>query len=426
MVLGTLAGLATSAILILLGLARLHPYPVWRNVGALLTATVTESGLRLGTRLRLLGGITKDVAMTLALTVPSLVDRVVCRRWVRRPLDSPVFIVGQPRSGTTFLHRTLADSGAFTSISHFHWRYPFICVWWAVDALGLSERFARRNYWPKTETGHLAGHLHQHTLGDVEEHGVFLEERLFHHYFLTRRYPLTRTFARVSRFTGLSDGEKDALARHLLDVVRKFQYFYGSTGPWLTKENESVEVYRRLIAMAPDCRVIFLLRDPHESIPSYVKLSVVSTMAKTGLDPRSLDGWAEANMQFRRDEMTDMVTLSQELTGRPHVAHVTYTRFVTRIRQTVTKLAEELDIALDANYLASLDELQGRQRVRDRGYDNDLDTDMVGEAFAEFRQFVTSPRFDHDGCPTPPSSVQASEVKLPRARTTAEDGVLRN
>lgn len=425
MVLGTPVGLATLAFLSLVGLACLHPFPIWHNVGALLSATLTQPGLPAGTRLRLLGRLTRDVAVALVLTVPASIDRVLCRRWVGRPLESPVFIVGQPRSGTTFFHRTLADSGAFTSISHFHWRYPFICVWWLVDVLGLGERVARRNYWPDTKTGRLAGHLHQHTLGDVEEHGVFLEERLFHHYFLTRRYPLMRTFTKVSSFTALSDRQRDALARHLLDVVGKFQHFYGSTGPWLTKENESVEAYRRLVAMAPDCRVVFLLRDPDESIPSYVKLSVVSTMAKTGLDPRGLDGWAEANMQFRRDEMADMVALSHELAGRPGVAHVDYTRFVTQIRKTVTDLAEELELALDPSYLASLDGLQVRQRVRDRGYDNDLDTGASDETFAEFRRFVTNRRSDGAWGATPPST-QTAGVKVPRARTTADDGVLRS
>jgi hypothetical protein len=38
-------------------------------------------------------------------------DRVFFRGYRKQPIDRPIFIVGNPRSGTTFLHRLLLGSG---------------------------------------------------------------------------------------------------------------------------------------------------------------------------------------------------------------------------------------------------------------------------------------------------------------------------
>ena len=60
---------------------------------------------------------------------------------------NPVFIIGQPRSGTTFLHRTLAaDNQNFIAIKHYEWRYPFISFQKLMKYSGLWKLLYNKSY----------------------------------------------------------------------------------------------------------------------------------------------------------------------------------------------------------------------------------------------------------------------------------------
>ena len=59
-----------------------------------------------------------------------MLDALLFPSWKSTKIDSPVFITGIPRSGTTFLHRTLAQDKRFTSTS----------MWELLFAPSISEQ----------------------------------------------------------------------------------------------------------------------------------------------------------------------------------------------------------------------------------------------------------------------------------------------
>lgn len=384
--LATLLALSTITCL----LTTLHPYRVWLRIARIARHIARDSALTLGQKFRLLAKLSRSSVAAAFLTIPAIVDQVAFRGWRKTSVIAPVFLIGQPRSGTTFLHRTLSESGSFTSVPHFHWRYPFACVWWAVEKLGLYERLAARTYWPNSEAGILAAKLHPHVMGDVEEHGIFMEERLFHHYFLTRALPTLDGFRYMAYYESLNESARREYASHILDVVRKYQWFYGLRTPWLTKENESVDIYREIIPLVDEARIVFVHREPSKSIPSYAKLSVTSTLAKTDIDPSSLHGWEEMNMQFRADEIDSMLRLVGDLPPALRVAHVRYEDFVEEMPKTVEKMSESLSLDLDPRFMALLRDRQRKQRQRSRGYTNDIPVDRYISEFVPYRRFISS------------------------------------
>lgn len=373
-------------LLIVSTLALLHPYPVWPNYRLILVAILRSPALAFLQKMNLLAALAKDGLVILLLTIPHIVDRIFFNDWRHKPLNSPIFIVGQPRSGTTFLHRTLSDTGAFVSLPHFYWRFPFICVWWLVERLGLYPTIAKMDYWPATEAGRKANRIHEHQLGDFEEHGIFLEERLFHHYFLYRRYPLPEILPPISRYDHLPATDRGDMARHVMEVVRKFIWYKGTDKPWLTKENESVPIYRELMRMIPDARLLFVVRSPEASLPSYITLSVASTIAKTGIDPRRIPGWHQANMQFRADEVEAMLALHGENRNRNAVACVTYERFVSDLRAALEEIDRQLDLGIEPTCLEVVAGMQEAQNARQRGYCVDACEEI--DAFRRYDEFV--------------------------------------
>jgi omega-hydroxy-beta-dihydromenaquinone-9 sulfotransferase len=254
-----------------------------------------------------------------------------------------------------------------------------------IDWLKIREFFESIDYWPSTEVGQLASKIHNHKLGNVEEHGIFFEERMYHHYFTFRRFPFPSILRRVSTVDGLSSGEKRKLMRTFTRVVQKAAYYKGPFKIWLTKENESVELYQLINAEFPGGRFITILRDPEYFVKSYITMSNACTVAKHGVDPNKIPGWNEANIQFRLNECEKMIAFCLGLEARKAIFYITYNEYTRHIEDTVRKLYRFLDMAISPQYEDHLISLQDKQDQRESGYVNrNQDTTIFGA----YRHFV--------------------------------------
>ena len=371
-----------------LALMALAPSPLWRSVLWVSWRTATCRHLPLSTRARLLGYVCRDVLLTPFHALLHGLDELVFRAYRDTPVSSPVFIIGQPRSGTTFLHRTLAQAGGFISLSHLEWRYPFVCLWRALDLFGLRRAVESVHYWPDNAVGRAARKMHEHRLGSFEEHGIFLEERFYQHYFVFRRFPVPELLASASGFAHLPPRDKTRLLSGLRRAVQKAMYYRGSNQVWLTKENESIELHELMAEAFPEASYVFIARDPAAFVDSYVNLSVTSTQSKTGIDPRSIPGWHEANIAFRREECRRMVAFSARVQATNRCVMVAYEDLVNDVSGVVSHIFNGLGLPVTSRYAALLAELDERQRQRDRGYDNPAHSVAGFEFFAAFARDI--------------------------------------
>jgi hypothetical protein len=355
------------------GIASLYalaPFPIWRNYFAVFGKVAKTRKLPLRVKLGLIGFLLKDFAATPFYSLAWHLDKLVVTGRQKGKTPAPVCLVGQPRSGTTFLHRTLSQCSGFHSARHAEMRYPFAWAWILLKKSGLDKHIYNRNYWPSTERGKLASRLHSHKLGDHEEHGIFLEERMYHHYFIFRRFPIPELLQTVTDFGLLDDKQMQKMRDAFESVCYKSKYINNATDkPTLLKENESVEFYRKLFESNSDMKFIFIVRDPSQSMSSYQTLSINSTLAKTGLNPVTIEGWQEANDQFRVDECNRMIDFYHSLPEDRRYL-LTYNSFVSNIERTVTDILDWLEIPVDDQYLKYLRKTQEKQLVRESGYKN--------------------------------------------------------
>jgi hypothetical protein len=291
------------------------------------------------------------------------------------------------------LLRTLSvDERTFFSLKHLEWRLPSVVLWRCIDALGLRARLERIDYWPDTELGRLASRIHFHQLGSVEEHGIFFEERMYHHYFTFRRFPFPAVLRRVTDIEGLSARERRKLVETFRKVVAKAMHHRGGGRIWLTKENESVELYRLLRHAFEQPRFLVIAREPAGFVRSYVTMSNTCTTAKHGVDPNVVPGWHEANMAFRRNQCALQAALCRELEAEGAVAYVGFTEFTADLCGTVERIYAELGIPLGDAYRARLRQMQRDQDERDPGYANPHCDTTGFEAFADFVRRVQRAR----------------------------------
>jgi hypothetical protein len=358
------------ACLLVVLAALASPYRVWRKIPTIAKAVLEEESLPLARRLALLKPLAGEVLWAPMFGLLHLADELLYSSYKRQVISSPVFIVGQPRSGTTFLHRAVHDEETFLALQHLEWRFPFITFWKLIDALGLRSWLEGLSYWPKNEAGKLAERLHHDHLGSHEEHGVFYEERCLHHFFLFRRYPIPSLLGALAEFGSLPPAEVDWMVLEMKRAVQKALWFRGTDKIWLTKENESVDLYRSMSMHFPDARYVFISRAPANFLPSYVNLSVTSTMAKTGVDPRRIPGWDEANTNFRRAECRKFVDFAAETAATRRVVSITFEELTERPAAALRHIRKTLDIGTPDAYVIRLTDIEGQQAGRDKGYEN--------------------------------------------------------
>lgn len=317
-------------------------------------------------------------------------------------IQSPVFIVSQPRCGSTFLHRVLAeDDENFFALTYFEWRWPYICVWWVVDRLGLRDWINLKSYWNRrTHVGKLASEMHPHLYGDYEEHGVFLEEKFYQHYFVFRRFPILEVMECCTEFDFLRAWRRIRVLENFLRVVRKVSRYRGGERRWLTKENESVTFYHDLIGELPSASLIFLVRYHADMLASYVALSRASTLAKTGVDLENRPDLHKANLRFRSRECQKFCGLFYDMrasAGR-HVL-IGYDELIGDVPGAVELIYNQLEIRRRSfKFRTHLANLQRKQGERAPSYRPSPVAEEDLRGFELFERLVeTSKREDCNG-----------------------------
>ncbi len=347
------------------------PFPVWTTYFSLWKSVIR--GNRHATpkiRMAQAWFLTRYALLTPVWTLFWCIDEVLYSDYRSTKLDEVVVILGQPRSGTTFFHRTLAcDEDNFLVAKHMEWRFPYICVQKFLRWSGLYNRIANISYWSKTRDGEMASKMHAHILGDYEEDGMFFEERFLNHYFLYRRFPYPDLMEDTDCFDRLSEKQISKIIRIHKKVLQKISFLRGKPGQVpLLKENETMCIMSKFPHFYDDVKFIALVRDPEQSLRSYHVLSVQSTLAKTGINPEVIDGWYEANMHKRRREFELQEEFLSKLGGSEQQVRLPFEAFTTETVDAFHYLYHRLGLKISPSFHEVLEDCERKQIKRKREY----------------------------------------------------------
>ncbi|MEH6405543.1 MAG: sulfotransferase [Sneathiella sp.] len=363
----------------------LLPFPHWPSFFVALREVIICPQVTIPQRASMLMYLVKDVLILPVFALFWLADEVFYSNYKSVEIKNPVFIMSQPRSGTTFLLRSLSqDKDTFLSLKHLEWRYPFISFWKLIDFLGLRNWLENRSYWPNTKLGKKCDKIHYHVLGSVEEFGIFLEERFYLHYFLFRRFPFLAVLDKATNYGQFSDKEKRKIAKTFTKAIKKAFYYRGTSEIFLTKENEAVDFYEILLEEFPDARFLFIVREPSKVLDSYRTMSLTCTEVKHGLHPEQIPGWHEANIAFRKSECEKFIEFYSKIQKRQKNTLITFNQFTTDIYSTTLKIYRELELTISPEFQSLLQRLQLEQNKRDPGYQNETCEASEFDFYADF------------------------------------------
>ncbi len=217
-------------------------------------------------------------------------DDILFRGYRRQAVRQPVFIIGPPRSGTTFLQRLLAqDEGRFSSMKSWEimlapsvTQKKFFAALGRLDSLCGSPLYRLVRAVETLIFGRFAT-FHPVSFFEPEEDSMILL-----HIFSSANAFFALPFAEElwPYFVfdqGLPVAQRKRIMGFYKRCVQNHLYAFGADKIFLSKNPMFSTMLQSLDAVFPDARFIYLARTPFETVPSTI--SMLSFYFSTVMSP---------------------------------------------------------------------------------------------------------------------------------------------
>jgi omega-hydroxy-beta-dihydromenaquinone-9 sulfotransferase len=207
-------------------------------------------------------------------------DHVFYPRHRKQSIDRPIFIIGNPRSGTTFLHRLLLGAGGMAAFELWEMLFPAIT---ARKLLGgivpRLDKLSPARYHPSD--------VHDTSLRGIETDDVAW-------FFRTMDGPFAWAYFLAWQDVWGSDESRREFGIEGVTERQDERFFHYYEACW--RRNLAMKGADRILAKSsmltfrldallrryPDCRLVYVVRDPVEVIPS--GMSLLASVLENGYD----------------------------------------------------------------------------------------------------------------------------------------------
>ena len=211
-------------------------------------------------------------------------------------VEEPIFIIGNPRSGTSFLHRQLTQTHEFAAFETWQLMFP-----------ALTARFLFKpliQYLIKTgRSTILPAHLgHELSLTEVE-HDEFLFFYKLDTQFVTVLSPLAyddQEYPELRLHDQQPSHRRLSSVQFLKGCLQRQLYSTGNERV-IAHLHFSVNRIKSLLEVFPDAKFIYLVRSPHETIPSHLTLNFNTlhyTEAAKAVSPHKLNRFFQRRYRY--------------------------------------------------------------------------------------------------------------------------------
>ena len=248
-----------------------------------------------------------------------LLDEILFRGYRKIKIHKPLFVVGPPRSGTTLLHRALAEDDQFTTFS----------TWEGLFALSVTERkfwltviridrligrpFARLMSLLEKYLSTQLDSIHRVTLNTSEE-DYFSFTPILACFILVIPFPFEESIWRMGTFDRDVDVKrKKRLMSWYKSCLQKHLYVNGTDKRLLSKNAAFASLLGSLDETFPDARYLCCMRDPLETLPS--QLSAIRPGLKLFAVEALAEHFRERFVELFRyyyDNLTDVISAMPE------------------------------------------------------------------------------------------------------------------
>ena len=277
----------------------------------------------------------------------------------------PVFIVGLPRSGTTFLHRTLAqDESTFLAIRHIEWRFPFITIQKIIRNFKLEGYIQQINYWSNTPQGKIASAMHPNNLMDFEDDGIFFEENFLCHLFVVTKFPFKQLLLSHDDLNLLSKRERNHVLQMHQETIQKILYIRGPDKYYLSKEVSGQKKIKLLLERYPSARFIFNFRRSSDFVDSILRLDRASVSAKTSIDVNHIKDYDEHYITRLRQDSSSLLDANSDHEIIKKRVNLSFNYLNQSPREAVIQIYDSFQLSITPAYQSDLVQIQRDQQIR--------------------------------------------------------------
>jgi len=293
------------------------------------------------------------------VTVGRLVDELLFFGYRNTKIDKPVFIIANPRSGTTYLHRLLClDEERYSYTLLYHTILPCISLVKLIQVLGwLDSKVGSplRNFFDWLNGVVFAGWKNIHPMGfnqSEEDEGMFVFPLMTPGIFLL--IPFINEMDDSKFMDEMPAHKRKALMQYYVNSLQRFMYATGRNKIFLSKNVMSTGRFQCLIEHFPDAKVVYLIRNPYNVIPSFISMFTAAWKAHSpdvGDDSPEARAWGELGIRYYQYfyEMRAKFPKNQLVT-------VAYKNLVERPYETVTSIYQQFDMPMSDAFLNRLEE----------------------------------------------------------------------
>ena len=221
-----------------------------------------------------------------------LIDEILFFSYRKIIIKSPMFIIGPPRTGSTFLQRLLCESQDYTGMRMWESIFaPSITQKYLFLGFGKLDRLFGSPLYKAIRKKEQAGKLyeiHPMSFFDIEEDALIFtftgnSPFLFMHY----------TFDEISDYflhfdTQASDAYKAKYMHYYQQCIKKHLFVFGKNKTFISK-NPSFSTYVHTLKQAfSDAKIVYLYRDPLNLVPSGFSLASFALEQTTNLEKSAI------------------------------------------------------------------------------------------------------------------------------------------
>lgn len=211
------------------------------------------------------------------LFVFRLIDEVLFFRYRKTKIKHPVFIVSNPRSGTTFTHRLLCmDEERYAHMLMYHTIIPSVTFYKIVALISkLDHKTGRpfRRFFDWVDSWLFKGWQGIHPTGfnqSEEDEGLYIFSLLSVAICLV--CPYMQEFGYLTIIDEMPEHTRRNLRKYYRSSIQRFMYAEGRSKTLLNKNVITTGRLQTILDVFPDARIVYLIRDPESAVPSFISM----------------------------------------------------------------------------------------------------------------------------------------------------------
>jgi len=303
----------------------------------------------------------------------------------KQRIDRPIFIIGNPRSGTTFLHRLLLGASGTAAFELWEMLFP------AITARKLLGRIVPRLDKISPAKYHPSD-IHDTSLRGIETDDVAwffrtMDGPFAWAYFLSWQDTWgSKESRRELGLEGVTASEEDRFFKYYESCWRR-NLTYKNANRILAKTSMLTLRLEAVLKRYPDCKLVYIIRDPVEVIPSGMSLM-------TGVLENGYDVWNRTSDEDQKRWLENLYQGSCEMLRSFHEAHsaglipeknlciVRYSDLISDLEPTMKQILDFIEIEPSSEFAEEIREQAERQRNYKSGHKHspekfDLDPDRI-------------------------------------------------